>query len=181
MDYQTDAGAIKKPLMPPQEQPIVLNITITQDQIQDQSQSPPPPPVNNTPPPPPSNVEINNPRLQDQIQSTQHPEGLVVPETGTGVSKQRMSFQSTLYKTSILVNFLPTGTLLAFEMLLPSVSGNGKCNGVSTFMIGSILALCATTCCFFHFTDSYRDGQKLYYGFVTFKGLMVFKAAVGVK
>ncbi|KAJ4971282.1 hypothetical protein NE237_004381 [Protea cynaroides] len=203
MDYQTDAGAIKTPLMPPQEQPIVPSFTadgtsITihfgtavapQDQIQDQSQSPLPPPINNNAPSPPlPNVEIKIPRGQELQTSLNTSEELVagaVAESGTGVSKQThmmaMSVQKTLSKTSILVNFLPTGTLLAFEMLLPSVSGNGKCNDVSTFMIGSILALCATACCFFHFTDSYREGQKVYYGFVTFKGLMVFKAGVGVE
>ncbi|KAJ4954022.1 hypothetical protein NE237_030854 [Protea cynaroides] len=201
MDYQTDAGAIKTPLMPPQEQPIVPSVTATsitiqfgtavapQDQIQDQSQSPPPPPINNNAPPPPlPNVEIKIPRGQELQPSLNTPEELVagaVAESGTGVSKQTrmmaMSLQKTLSKTAILVNFLPTGTLLAFEMLLPSVSGNGKCNDVSTFMIGSILAFCATTCCFFHFTDSYPEGRKVYYGFVTFKGLMVFKAGVGVE
>ncbi|XP_020586663.1 probable apyrase 6 isoform X2 [Phalaenopsis equestris] len=85
--------------------------------------------------------------------------------------------QKTLSKTSMLVNFLPTGTLLTFEMLLPSASGDGTCSPVSTAMIYILLAICALSCFFFHFTDSFRatDG-KVYYGFVTPTGLALFKS-----
>ncbi|CAN1794382.1 Protein DMP8 [Linum perenne] len=40
--------------------------------------------------------------------------------------------QDTMSKTLMLINFLPTGTLLTFEMLLPSVSKNGECTHVTT-------------------------------------------------
>ncbi|XP_058069004.1 protein DMP9-like [Magnolia sinica] len=89
--------------------------------------------------------------------------------------------QKTLSKTSMLVNFLPTGTLLTFEMLLPSVSGNGECSPVSTMMIHVLLGLCTLSCFFFHFTDSFRTAEgKVYYGFVTPKGLALFKSGLGV-
>ncbi|KAJ4711352.1 DUF679 domain membrane protein [Melia azedarach] len=90
--------------------------------------------------------------------------------------------QKTLSKISMLVNFLSTGTLLTFEMLLPSVSNNGDCSPVSTRMIHVPLSLCALSCFFFHFTDSFRgpDG-KVYYGFVTPRGLSVFKPDLGVE
>ncbi|RRT63909.1 hypothetical protein GW17_00053980 [Ensete ventricosum] len=90
--------------------------------------------------------------------------------------------QKTLSKTSMLVNFLPTGTLLSFELLLPSASGDGSCSPVSTLMIETLLGLCALSCFFFHFTDSFRgpDG-KVYYGFVTPRGLAVFKSGLGVE
>ncbi|KAK1288994.1 hypothetical protein QJS10_CPB18g01384 [Acorus calamus] len=89
--------------------------------------------------------------------------------------------QKTLSKTSMLVNFLPTGTLLTFEMLLPSVAG--------PLLLPRqhhhdpvLLLLCALSCFFFHFTDSFRgpDGT-VYYGFVTPRGLAVFKAGTGVE
>ncbi|PQQ17628.1 uncharacterized protein Pyn_33260 [Prunus yedoensis var. nudiflora] len=62
--------------------------------------------------------------------------------------------QKTLSKTSMLANFLPTGTLLTFEMVLPAI----------------------------YRSDSFRgpDG-KLYYGFVTPKGLAVFKPGLPVE
>ncbi|XXG38942.1 hypothetical protein AAC387_Pa01g0029 [Persea americana] len=90
--------------------------------------------------------------------------------------------QKTLSKTSMLVNFLPTGTLLTFEMLLPPVSGDGTCSPVSSMMINVLLGLCAISCFFFHFTDSFRgpDG-KVYYGFVTPRGLAVFKSGMGLE
>ncbi|MED6135601.1 hypothetical protein PIB30_048057 [Stylosanthes scabra] len=58
--------------------------------------------------------------------------------------------QKTLNKTSLLGNFLPTGTLLTFEMVLPSV---------------------------------YKNGQygTIYYGFVTPRGLSVFKPGIPVQ
>ncbi|CAL5430990.1 unnamed protein product [Camellia sinensis] len=90
--------------------------------------------------------------------------------------------QKTLSKTSMLANFLPTGTLLTFEMVLPTVYGTGQCSQVTTLMTNLLLGLCTLSCFFFHFTDSFRgpDGN-VYYGFVTPKGLAVFKSGLGVE
>ncbi|KAK6928186.1 Protein DMP [Dillenia turbinata] len=105
---------------------------------------------------------------------------------GPGNRKKRgavvaKSVQKTLSKTSLLANFLPTGTLLTFEMVLPSVYRSGDCSPVSTIMIDVLLVICALSCFFFHFTDSFKgpDG-KVYYGFVTPKGLAVFKPGLEV-
>ncbi|KAK9119248.1 hypothetical protein Scep_017341 [Stephania cephalantha] len=82
----------------------------------------------------------------------------------------------------MLANFLPTGTLLTFEMVLPSIYGTGHCSSVSTAMINALLSLCTLSCFFFHFTDSFKgpDG-KVYYGFVTPRGLAVFKPGLEVE
>ncbi|PWA69980.1 hypothetical protein CTI12_AA293430 [Artemisia annua] len=86
--------------------------------------------------------------------------------------------QKTLSKTSMLVNFLPTGTLLTFELVLPSVYGKGECTMVTTLMINILLVICTTSCFFFHFTDSFRGADgKTYYGFASPWGLIVFKSA----
>ncbi|XP_042482960.1 protein DMP9-like [Macadamia integrifolia] len=170
MDSHTDAGGLTTFLNPPQDQ----IVQAAASQYQSQSFLP----GNTTPPPhPPSQLNIN------QTQIPMPPEQLQLGVAENVLKQQHlmaMGVQKTLSRTSILVNFLPTGTLLAFEMLLPSVSGNGKCNEVSTFLIGSILALCAITCCFFHFTDSVRQGEKVVYGFVTFKGLLVYTSDAGL-
>lgn len=114
------------------------------------------------------------------------PQAPAAATPGTEVGRKRRvmakGMQKTLSKTSMLVNFLPTGTLLTFEMLLPSVSGDGKCSPVSTLMINALLGLCTVSCFFFHFTDSFKgpDG-KVYYGFVTPKGLAVFRSGLGVE
>ncbi|XP_052186152.1 protein DMP9-like [Diospyros lotus] len=103
---------------------------------------------------------------------------------GGGRKRQAMAngVQKTLSRTSMLANFLPTGTLLTFEMVLPAVYGRGECSPVSTLMINVLLGLCALSCFFFHFTDSFRapDGH-VYYGFVTPKGLAVFKPGLAVE
>ncbi|KAL5200215.1 hypothetical protein ABZP36_021418 [Zizania latifolia] len=90
--------------------------------------------------------------------------------------------QSTLSKTSMLANFLPTGTLLAFEMILPAASGDGSCSAASAASLRALLALCAASCFLFHFTDSFRaaDG-RVYYGFVTPRGLCLFWTGLGVE
>lgn len=90
--------------------------------------------------------------------------------------------QKTISKTSMLVNFLPTGTLLTFEMVLPAIYRNGECTPVTTTMTHVLLGICALSCFFFHFTDSFKgpDG-KVYYGFVTPKGLAVFKPGLTVE
>lgn len=104
-------------------------------------------------------------------------------EGGTNKNKRRAlmakGVQKTLSKTSLLGNFLPTGTLLTFEMVLPSIYKNGECSHVQTLMINFLLAVCALSCFFFHFTDSFHgpDGT-LYYGFVTTRGLSVFKPSL---
>ncbi|XVF58279.1 hypothetical protein PTKIN_Ptkin07bG0052200 [Pterospermum kingtungense] len=104
------------------------------------------------------------------------------PEAGRKRKAVAKGVQKTISKTSMLVNFLPTGTLLTFEMVLPSVSRNGDCSPVNTMMIYFLLGLCALSCFFFHFTDSFRGpDDKLYYGFVTPKGLAVFKPGLDVE
>ncbi|KAF7130254.1 hypothetical protein RHSIM_Rhsim10G0037600 [Rhododendron simsii] len=86
--------------------------------------------------------------------------------------------QKTLSKTSDLANFLPTGTLLTFETLLPTFyrGGGHACTHVTTTMITALLSLCSLSCFVFHFTDSFRTPGpegKAYYGFVTPYGLKV--------
>ncbi|KAL3631173.1 hypothetical protein CASFOL_024157 [Castilleja foliolosa] len=111
------------------------------------------------------------------------PNEIPPPSAAAGRKRRAVAsgVQKTLSKTSLLANFLPTGTLLTFEMVLPSIYSTSKCSSVTTHMIYSLLGLCTLSCFFFHFTDSFRgpDG-KLYYGFVTPKGLAVFKTGLGV-
>ncbi|KAE8697467.1 granule-bound starch synthase 2 [Hibiscus syriacus] len=104
------------------------------------------------------------------------------PEPGRRRKVMAKGVQKTISKTSMLVYFLPTGTLLTFELVLPSVYRHGVCTHVTTIMIYSLLGLCALSCFFFHFTDSFRgpDGT-VYYGFVTPNGLALFKPGLEVE
>ncbi|KAK4376658.1 hypothetical protein RND71_002954 [Anisodus tanguticus] len=103
-------------------------------------------------------------------------------------ASQRVDTSSSMYTTNVpqdvAIPELPQpaiGTLLTFEML-PSVFGKGDCSPITTLMILTLLGLCTLSCFFFHFTDSFRgpDG-KVYYGFVTPRGLKVFKTGLGVE
>ncbi|KAJ8774891.1 hypothetical protein K2173_019895 [Erythroxylum novogranatense] len=134
-------------------------------------------------------IKIYSPTPQelDPTTYTRNPSQRAPSELGPehGGRKRRAvakGVQKTISKTSMLINFLPTGTLLTFEMILPSVYRTGECTRVDTMMILLLLGLCALSCFFFHFTDSFRgpDG-KVYYGFVTHKGLAVFKPGLDVE
>ncbi|KAK9750760.1 hypothetical protein RND81_02G219700 [Saponaria officinalis] len=142
------------------EQPQVgIKIYTTSPATTTPPQYPPP-----TPPPP-----------QQQPSTIQKRRSKVAKGVAKGV-------QRTLSKTSMLAHFLPTGTLLTFEMVLPSIYGIGQCTPVTTSMTVTLLVLCSLSCFFFHFTDSFRapDG-KVYYGFVTRNGLAVFKSGLDVQ
>ncbi|KAE8734511.1 granule-bound starch synthase 2 [Hibiscus syriacus] len=106
------------------------------------------------------------------------------PDPGRKRKVVAKGVQKTISKTSMLVNFLPiaTGTLLTFELVLPSVYRHGVCTHVTTIMINSLLGHCALSCFFFHFTDSFRGPNgTVYYGFVTPKGMALFKPGLEVE
>lgn len=86
------------------------------------------------------------------------------------------ALNQTLASTAHLANLLPTGTVLAFQVLCPIVSNSGHCDQVSSVMTECLLVLCALSCFLVSFTDSFRgtDG-KLHYGLATPKGLWTFE------
>lgn len=83
--------------------------------------------------------------------------------------------QRALESTAHLANLLPTGTLLAFQLLTPVFTNNGQCDVATGAMTGLLLAVLALSCFLACFTDSFRapDGQ-VYYGIATPKGMYLF-------
>ncbi|XVE89735.1 hypothetical protein DITRI_Ditri20bG0019500 [Diplodiscus trichospermus] len=77
--------------------------------------------------------------------------------------------------TASLANLLPTGTVFAFQAVIPSLSNNGKCEMAHKFMTLAVIILCSLACFLSSFTDSFvgYDG-KLYYGIATPNGLKIF-------
>ncbi|VVA24543.1 PREDICTED: transmembrane [Prunus dulcis] len=104
------------------------------------------------------------PLLQDMSKS-------VTEEERTLIQKAiRQTFQSTAH----LANLLPTGTVLAFQLLAPIFSNQGNCDSVSRSMTAGLVALCGASCFLLSFTDSYRDKNgNVCYGFATFRGLWI--------
>ncbi|GMI94523.1 DUF679 domain membrane protein 10 [Hibiscus trionum] len=78
-----------------------------------------------------------------------------------------------------LMNLLPTGTVFAFQAIIPSFSNNGRCQLAHKYMTLGLIVLCSVSCFLSSFTDSFigKDG-KLYYGIATFNGLWVFNDEV---
>ncbi|XP_044461061.1 protein DMP3-like [Mangifera indica] len=101
------------------------------------------------------------------------------PETPKSPSRppslSQRAISQTLTTTANLANLLPTGTLLAFQLLTPIFTNNGACDNATRPMTLFLLLLLAVSCFLASFTDSVKssDGQ-VYYGLATTKGLFLF-------
>ncbi|KAL2942234.1 Protein DMP10 [Bienertia sinuspersici] len=81
----------------------------------------------------------------------------------------------TLAGAANLTNLLPTGTVLAFQALIPPFSHNGLCHVVNKYLTITLIMVFALVCFLSSFTDSFLGPNgKLYYGIATRKGLYVF-------
>lgn len=90
------------------------------------------------------------------------------------ISPTQKAFRRTYQSTEHLSKLLPTGTVLAFQLLAPIFAKHGHCSNANQMMTGGLVVLCALSCVVLSFTDSFRDEQgKVRYGFATFKGLWV--------
>ncbi|KAJ4851415.1 hypothetical protein Tsubulata_030615, partial [Turnera subulata] len=93
------------------------------------------------------------------------------------------AISQTLTSTANLANLLPTGTLLAFQLLTPIFTNNGSCDSATRPLTFLLLSLLAASCFLASFTDSVRSSTdgRVYYGFATFKGLLLFDCPDDVK
>ncbi|KAJ4954995.1 hypothetical protein NE237_011778 [Protea cynaroides] len=97
--------------------------------------------------------------------------------TTTGVSNN-FAFKGL----ASLLKLLPTGTVTLFQVLNPVLTNNGSCHQpINKWLTGALLVVCAFSCCFSTFTDSYvgSDG-KLHYGIATITGLWPSPASSSV-
>ncbi|CAN6238134.1 unnamed protein product [Urochloa humidicola] len=80
-----------------------------------------------------------------------------------------------LSSTADLAKHLPTGAVLAFEVLSPSFTAGGACTAANRALTGCLIGACALCCLVLCFTDSYRDAATgaLCYGFVTPSGRLL--------
>ena len=112
-----------------------------------------------------SNDDNNNVQLPETPKSPSRPPTL-----------SQRAISQTLTSTANLANLLPTGTLLAFQLLTPFFTNNGACDSATRPMTLILLALLALSCFLASFTDSVRsptDGG-VYYGLASFKGMYLF-------
>ncbi|KAJ4701183.1 DUF679 domain-containing protein, partial [Melia azedarach] len=77
--------------------------------------------------------------------------------------------------TARLNVLLPTATILAFTILAPLLTNDGKCTTLSRWLMDCFVVFLAASCVFFTFTDSFRTANgRLYYGVATFRGIWTF-------
>lgn len=89
------------------------------------------------------------------------------------------AMRKTFKGTAHLANLLPTGSVLAFQILSPAFTHQGQCrSAVSQATTLGLLACCAASCLVLCFTDSFRDPRgKVRYGIATFGGLWAIDGA----
>ncbi|EEF50812.1 conserved hypothetical protein [Ricinus communis] len=91
------------------------------------------------------------------------------------------AISQTFKSTAHLANLLPTGTVLAFQLLSPIFSNQGNCDPVSRFMTAGLVSLCGLSCFLSSFTDSVRDENgNVSYGFATVHGLWIIDGSTTI-
>ncbi|GER56365.1 hypothetical protein STAS_34085 [Striga asiatica] len=94
------------------------------------------------------------------------------PEPPQPTTQARTRTQSTLSGLGNLIKLLPTGTVFLFQFLNPLLTNNGHCNVTNKCFSAILIAICAFSCCFASFTDSYTNEQgHTQYGIATKNGL----------
>ncbi|CAI0439480.1 unnamed protein product [Linum tenue] len=90
------------------------------------------------------------------------------PPAAPQQSLSQRAISQTLTTTANLANLLPTGTLLAFQLLTPIFTNGGSCDAATPLL--------AASCLLASFTDSVagEKKKKVYYGFATWKGMFLF-------
>ncbi|KAL5567351.1 hypothetical protein UlMin_030515 [Ulmus minor] len=122
-----------------------------------------------------SNGETTSATATATATATAPPENAKPPPQRQSSLSQR-AISQTLTTTANLANLLPTGTLLAFQLLTPIFTSNGSgCDAATRPLTAILLGLLALSCFLASFTDSVKatDGQ-VYYGLATHKGLFIF-------
>ncbi|KAJ0244618.1 Protein DMP5 [Hirschfeldia incana] len=118
------------------------------------------------------NANFPAPELDDLSEQLPSETRAVVLKRQRSVSQRAMS--NTLTSAANLSNLLPTGTLLAFQLLTPVFTSNGVCDHATRLLTAVLLFLLAASCFISSFTDSVKaDDGTVYYGFVTFNGMWV--------
>ncbi|XP_027338059.1 protein DMP3 [Abrus precatorius] len=109
------------------------------------------------------------PRKQSDTEENAEPRSVAVAVEG------RSGLSQTLSSTANLANLLPTGTLLAFQILTPVFTNNGVCDSVTRPLSLGLLVLLGLSCFVACMTDTVKASNgEVYHGLATLKGLWLF-------
>ncbi|KAL3519820.1 hypothetical protein ACH5RR_017969 [Cinchona calisaya] len=104
---------------------------------------------------------------------------LLVPEVEKTIVQKAIS--QTFESTAHLANLLPTGSVLAFQLLSPIFTNQGNCDAVCRSLTAVLIALCGLSCFLLSFTDSFKDQKgNLCYGFATLHGLWIIDGSATI-
>ncbi|XP_073280945.1 protein DMP3-like [Primulina huaijiensis] len=102
-------------------------------------------------------------------------EAIPTPPLVPAPAGPRSAISQALESTAHLANLLPTGTLLAFQLLTPAFTNGGSCDPTTRSLTIILLSVLSISCLLASFTDSFRASDGIvHYGFATFKGLWLF-------
>ncbi|KAE9452551.1 hypothetical protein C3L33_15554, partial [Rhododendron williamsianum] len=97
-----------------------------------------------------------------------------IPEFEEKKSLIQIAISQTFQSTAHLANLLPTGSVLAFQLLSPIFTNEGECDAVSRSLTAGLIVLCGLSCILLSFTDSFKDKKgNICYGFATTRGMWV--------
>ncbi|GMY05080.1 protein DMP3 [Fagus crenata] len=115
------------------------------------------------------------PRVPTTTSISPDPDDTPKPQLQRQQSFSQRAISQTLTTTANLANLLPTGTLMAFQLLIPVFTQNGMCDSATRPMTLTLLLLLSLSCFLACFTDTIKtqDGQ-VYHGLATFNGLWLF-------
>ncbi|XP_008811089.2 protein DMP6-like [Phoenix dactylifera] len=90
----------------------------------------------------------------------------------------QQAISQTFKSVAHLANHLPTGTVLAFQVLSPILTNLGRCTDANRTMTACLVVLCGLSCFVLSFTDSFQDKTgKIRYGLATFGGMWIIDGA----
>ncbi|XP_073156724.1 protein DMP3 [Henckelia pumila] len=113
-----------------------------------------------------------------QRTTTSSAEAIPSPPPVPAPAAPRSAISQALESSAHLANLLPTGTLLAFQLLTPVFTNGGSCDPTTRSLTVLLLSVLSVSCLLASFTDSFRTPDGLvHYGFATFQGLWLFDAA----
>lgn len=117
--------------------------------------------------------------VQQEKKSPLLEENLELPQVEKSIIQKAIS--QTFQSTSHLANLLPTGSVLAFQLLSPIFTNQGNCDKICKILTIALVTLCGLSCFILSFTDSFKDKKgKISYGFATIRGLWIIDGSIRI-
>ncbi|OIT36423.1 PREDICTED: uncharacterized protein LOC109242063 [Nicotiana attenuata] len=126
-------------------------------------------------------IKVENETSQNLDYEEKSPllENLALPEVEKNLIQKAIT--QTFQSTAHLANLLPTGSVLAFQLLSPIFTNQGECDKIGKFLTVALVTLCGLSCFILSFTDSFTDKKgKICYGFATIRGLWIIDGSAKI-